>query len=431
MKKIISFALCFILVICFLFSVSTTLNAVNYNLESPAECETQLIYENSGVYFCSLGNDKLIVNKLNENTKYTYSFDERIIAYTIANKSVYILTVSDIQANTFYIYKATADKIKKCGSVYNINIGESTTFVADKNENFYLVDGENNIIVINSKTYSPFDFKSKQLFSHNGKIYSVGNYDIKQISHNSVVKSFKYNDGFTKVISKNYICGNNNIFSLDNGITKVKSIETTSNLLVGESDKYIVEGYGNKLYAYDKRTGKIASKYEIGYSPIYLSVYRNTVYIVSKNNTDYMLNTYKADDIFKESITDSTNTAIDFKDYTIKGKYIFVDKGTTVAKFKSSISYVGYDAVFSKKSGNIGTNNTVTFSRNGNSRTYIFIVLGDLTGEGNVNSRDIYEIFGHLLYDKSLVKPFTISADLNGDNKISNIDLVMLARMSE
>ncbi|MDD6847980.1 MAG: dockerin type I domain-containing protein [Oscillospiraceae bacterium] len=417
--------------ICLLFSVSTTLNAVNYNLESQAGYETQLIYENSGVYFCSLGNDKLIVNKLNENTKYTYSFDEQIIAYTVANKSVYILTVSDIQANTFYIYKATADKIKKCGSVYNINIGESTTFVADKNENFYLVDGKNNIIVINSKTYSPFDFKSKQLFSHNGKIYSVGNYEIKQISHNSVVKSFKYNDGFTKVISKNYICGNNNIFSLDNGITKIKSIENTSNLLVGESDKYIVEGYGNKLYAYDKQTGKITSKYEIGYFPIYLSVYRNTVYVVSKNNTDYMLNTYKADDIFKESITDSTNTAIDFKDFKIKGKYIFVDKGTTVAKFKSSISYVGYDAVFSKKSGNIGTNNTVTFSRNGNSSTYIFIVLGDLTGEGNVNSRDIYEIFGHLLYDKNLVKPFTISADLNCDNKISNIDLVMLARMSE
>lgn len=431
MKKIISFALCFILVICFLFSVSTTLNAVNYNLESQAGYETQLIYKNSGVYFCSLGNDKLIVTKLNENTKYTYSFDERIIAYTIANNSVYILTVSDIQANTFYIYKGTADKIKKCGSVYNINIGESTTFVADKNENFYLVDGENNIIVINSKTYSPFDFKSKQLFSHNGKIYSVGNYEIKQISHNSVVKSFKYSDGFTKVISKNYICGNNNIFSLDNGITKIKSIENTLNLLVGESDKYIVEGYGNKLYAYNKRTGKIASKYEIGYSPIYLSVYRNTVYVVSKNNTDYMLNTYKVDDIFKESITDSTNTAINFKDYTIKGKYIFVDKGTTVAKFKSSISYVGYDAVFSKKSGNIGTNNTVTFSRNGNSSTYIFIVLGDLTGEGNVNSRDIYEIFGHLLYDDPLMKPFSISADLNGDNKISNIDLVMLARMSE
>ena len=113
MKKIISFALCFILVICLLFSVSTTLNAVNYNLESQAECETQLIYENSGVYFCSLGNDKLIVNKLNANTKYTYSFGERIIAYTIANKSVYILTVSDIQANTFYIYKGTADKLNK------------------------------------------------------------------------------------------------------------------------------------------------------------------------------------------------------------------------------------------------------------------------------------------------------------------------------
>ncbi|MGN1137925.1 MAG: hypothetical protein ACI4RM_00630, partial [Ruminococcus sp.] len=106
MKKTVSCTLCIILVICLLFSVAVTFNAANYNLESPKGYETRLLYENSGVYFCSQGENELVVNKLNSNTKYTYSFNERIFAYTVSNNAVYILTADKLQENTFIIYKA-------------------------------------------------------------------------------------------------------------------------------------------------------------------------------------------------------------------------------------------------------------------------------------------------------------------------------------
>lgn len=430
MKKTLSCALCIILVICLLFSVAVTFNATSYNLESPNGYEARLLYENSGVYFCSQGESELVVNKLNDNTKYTYSFNERIFAYTVSNNAVYILTADKLQENTFIIYKALGDTIKEYRRIFNVNLDGSTTFVADKQENFYLNDADNNIVIVTSKVSSPFNFKSHQLFTHNGNVYSVNDNGIHHINNNSLLKSYKYNDGFVKDVSKNYICGRKYVFSLGDSIKRIKTIESNSNMLIGESDKYIVESSGNKLYAYNKQDGKLIDEYETGESPLYLTVYKNIIYIISKNNSGYILNTYNANSIFSEAVkVNGDNGKLDFKDYKLQGKYIFVEKGTTVAEFKNSISYPGYIAVFSKTSGNIGTNNTVTFEKSGKKHTYIFIVLGDLTGEGNANSRDLYAMFGHLLDENPLSSPFTISADLNNDNKISNIDLVTLARM--
>lgn len=432
MKKTLSCALCIILVICLLFSVAVTFNATSYNLESPRGYETQLLYENSGVYFCSQGENELVVNKLNSNTKYTYSFNEQIFSYTVTNNAVYILTADKLQENAFIIYKALGESIKEYRRVINVNLDDSTTFAADRQEIFYITDVNNNIVVVNSKASSTINLKSDQLFTHSGNVYSVNANGIMQISNNAILKSYKYNEGFVKDISENYICSKKYIFSLGNSLKRIKTTESNSNMLMGESDKYIVEGSGNKLYAYNKQNGKLVDECKISTSPLYLTVFKNIIYVISKNNSGYILNTYNANSIFSETVkVDGDDGNLDFKDYKLQGKYIFVDKGTTVAKFKNSISYVGYDAIFSKASGNIGTNNTVTFEKSGKKHTYIFIVLGDLTGEGNANSRDLYAMFGHLLYENPLISPFTISADLNGDNKISNIDLVMLARMPE
>ena len=432
MKKTLSCALCIILVICLLFSVAVTFNATSYSLESPKGYETQLLYENSGVYFCSQGENELVVNKLNSNTKYTYSFNEQIFAYTVANNAVYILTADRLQENAFIIYKALGESIKEYRRVINVNLDDSTTFAADRQEIFYINDADNNIVVVNSRASSAINLKGDQLFTHSGNVYSVNANGIMQISNNSVLKSYKYNEGFVKDISENYICSKKYIFSLGNSLKKIKTTESGSNMLTGESDKYIVEGCGNKLYAYNKQNGKLIDEYKINTSPLYLTVFKNIIYVISKNNYGYILNTYNANSIFSETVKVNGNDGnLDFKDYKLHGKYIFVEKGTTVARFKNSISYPGYIAVFSKASGNIGTNNTVTFEKSGKKHTYIFIVLGDLTGEGNANSRDLYAMFGHLLNENQLLSPFTISADLNGDNKISNIDLVMLARMSE
>ena len=60
---------------------------------------------------------------------------------------------------------------------------------------------------------------------------------------------------------------------------------------------------------------------------------------------------------------------------------------------------------------------------------FTFIVRGDVTGEGNVNSRDEGLLFKHLLGQQKLNGVYKIAADINRDKKISNADLVLLSRI--
>ena len=66
-----------------------------------------------------------------------------------------------------------------------------------------------------------------------------------------------------------------------------------------------------------------------------------------------------------------------------------------------------------------------------NNKTYKTAVLGDITGEGNINSRDTKEMFNHLLGVQPLTSTFKIAGDINNDNKLTNADLVLLAKMTD
>ena len=60
-----------------------------------------------------------------------------------------------------------------------------------------------------------------------------------------------------------------------------------------------------------------------------------------------------------------------------------------------------------------------------------FIVKGDVTGEGNVNSRDENAMFSHLLNTQKLKGIYKLAADLNFDKKLTNADLVLISRIKE
>lgn len=113
-----------------------------------------------------------------------------------------------------------------------------------------------------------------------------------------------------------------------------------------------------------------------------------------------------------------------------------ITPGTTIAKFKSNISYEGYRISFQnyngsvKTSGNTGTGMTVYFSdANGNIKeAYILVVTGDLTGEGNVNKNDKRAAMSELLGESRLAFPFDLAFDINGDGILDTLDLLRLAR---
>ncbi|MGN0551568.1 MAG: dockerin type I repeat-containing protein [Acutalibacteraceae bacterium] len=115
---------------------------------------------------------------------------------------------------------------------------------------------------------------------------------------------------------------------------------------------------------------------------------------------------------------------------------INVPMGTTIAQFKSNIYVSGYRLFFKncsgeyKSGGVIGTGCSVTLKNEsgGIYKTYTFIVDGDLTGEGNINSRDTKALLKHLNENNSLSGSFLEAADLNGDNRADILDLALLCR---
>lgn len=105
---------------------------------------------------------------------------------------------------------------------------------------------------------------------------------------------------------------------------------------------------------------------------------------------------------------------------------------TTFAQFKSAVSCGGYQAQLFRDgkqiaSGNVGTAMTVVFS-GADSYTFELSVIGDITGEGSVNSRDVGELIDYFLGSIRFDGVYYDAADLSGDGAVDLADLALLCR---
>lgn len=106
---------------------------------------------------------------------------------------------------------------------------------------------------------------------------------------------------------------------------------------------------------------------------------------------------------------------------------------TSVAAFRSKMKYSGYSmAVYKdaaeRKSGNVGTAMTAVFSSGSGSITFELSVDGDLTGEGNRNSRDLTIVMDYLIGAADFNGVYTIAADLSDDGIVDTVDLALFIR---
>ncbi|MBQ3418012.1 MAG: dockerin type I repeat-containing protein [Ruminococcus sp.] len=108
---------------------------------------------------------------------------------------------------------------------------------------------------------------------------------------------------------------------------------------------------------------------------------------------------------------------------------------TTTSAFKSNINYGGYGLTLYqdtaiRKSGNLATAMTAEFYSQDFLR-FELCINGDITGEGNVNTKDRNALMDYLLGSWSLSGAYLYSADLNFDGTIDLLDLVLLCQMNE
>ncbi len=109
-------------------------------------------------------------------------------------------------------------------------------------------------------------------------------------------------------------------------------------------------------------------------------------------------------------------------------KYIVgVAPSTSVTSFKKNFSdsatvYNSDGNVMS--SGNVRTGYTVSV----NYHTYTIIILGDLTGEGNVKTNDVNVLMNYCVDSESLNELQVLAADYDCNGVVDNRDLVLIAR---
>ena len=82
-----------------------------------------------------------------------------------------------------------------------------------------------------------------------------------------------------------------------------------------------------------------------------------------------------------------------------------------------------------KTSGNVGTAMTAVFSSDSGSVTFELSVNGDLTGEGNCNSRDVYTLLDYLIGAADFNGVYSLAADLSGDGTVDAVDAAMMKRI--
>ncbi len=158
-------------------------------------------------------------------------------------------------------------------------------------------------------------------------------------------------------------------------------------------------------------------------------------YIKTLQIEDFKINTKPNDDDSEDNMDDISDIGItsgiyefNLRDYIITN----VDLETTISAFKNNISYKDYNLIFKNylgkeiKSGKLGTGARAIFSKGDKTYDFTFVVAGDLTGEGNSNSRDISLLTNYLLGEENLAGVYLKAADLNNDGEVNALDLLIL-----
>ena len=119
--------------------------------------------------------------------------------------------------------------------------------------------------------------------------------------------------------------------------------------------------------------------------------------------------------------------------YEISEDVIYIPQGTTVAVFKKGMKYGDCKITFtnhnnkSVTSGQMGTGWRIDFSGDVDI-SYYTVVDGDVTGEGNINSRDIYLMRDYLFGKAGFTKYQELAADVKKNGIIDSVDMYMMKK---
>ena len=367
----------------------------------------------------------------------------------------FVFICSDVPNNQLvvYVYSLDSDDLDSF-CIYGAKIYGNTDFCCDNNY-LYLENSDNSRELRKYsfsgslvQTYSFANDITSAFCGYSSGAFINGGGTLYRISGSSFVSlsgDYASNDLFAA--SDDYVVSSSgSVYRVSGGLKKL--FDTGSAVrgacVIGDT---VYCSASSGIFGYDLNTGDKVSSYTNGSSPLSLYADGNSIISVTAGGSagisrDSFIDLRIKSDTATQSGDNGgdsptpLNKTVSSDVYNVSRDKLTISgisPGTTVAGFKSNMRYNSYSvALFrdgaEKKSGNVGTAMTAVFSSDSEKYSFELSVIGDLTGEGNVNSRDLKLLMDYMIGNADYNGVYLISSDLSGDGKIDVVDSAMLAK---
>ena len=427
MKKLKPFLAILLIIALLFFSFSGVSGANKYSMT--------LFMDSGGIYVCKSEGSSVNVTRVDNSSDFKYSFDSRVLSCCVTGGRLYSVVPTN-QSAVLNVIGAKNGKIVSNTIIKTHHISNSTKMCVDSGGKIYLYDIKNNIEIYSSdgkyiKTTSNRYLSFTQV---NGKVYAANSSGIYRLNGSSedFVCACKANDIIYAVSADCMATLSGTVYNINTGkIVFCDDLNTLYSISFGSKSFMVLRE--SSVDVYNKSDSKLINSYKLGFNPWAVCTDGGNFYILKNTSDGLSVTSYKESNFLissstKSDVSSSPLTGIDFGKYKVAGKYIILPASTTRVEFKSEVKYDGYTLKFNK-SGGLGTNTKVSFSKDNRSYVYSIIVKGDITGTGQINNNDIDIMFNCLFGIDKVGGVYKTAADMNGDGKLSNVDLVMQERI--
>lgn len=451
------------------------------------------LYENSyldildfGAVAISFDNKRVSVYELASGITHSFESYYRIGDYNICGSSIYFICNDPIYDQNEILCVCKFDLSDDSIAYYAFNDMHYLLYKAiavDGNGRFYMTDKRDTKTIrvfnensVNIKNYE-FDYSVSQLLTFTGRIYAVTSGGVflfnetresfSRISNCKIYINCRFSN--ESLISD---CGGNIYKFGGKSVTQLSTLYCENAYPYQAADnKYFYSPDANRLVVVSRDDNIQCGEINFGQRIKNVISYNNTVYALASDNEIFEVskenvNLYedyveykerKENDNSKNTSSGSKNNSPKGKDnsasannntkgsdkntealYTINGNVITgISPKTTVSRFRESLGVSKNNVqIFKhdntpKNSGYIGTAMTVIVNSDNSKAEYKTLVKGELTGEGNINSKDVDAAFDILLGKEASDELFLSAADINDDNVINTTDLLLLSKMCE
>lgn len=315
-----------------------------------------------------------------------------------------------------------------------------SSFTASDKYLYFISNDKTYILSVNRNTQNCektiFQSSINNLFCYNEKAYAVTldsiycldnpNVPIKcDIPSFDILEPVFYGDIFIDSNSKVYS------FSPSNGFKYIKTLNYTKAFILNDT-YYGVSG--NIIYKLSGN-GSIIGKYDFSDNIDDVAVngnkiallYSGIVKIISERD-------FSSVESSDTNISSQKPTSDIFTDYITDNDYIIVPQGTTVAVLKKHIKAMPNSNFYNDDNnaitkGTLGTGFSLYYYENSKLKlNYTIIVIGDVTGEGSVNTRDKRRLTDYLLGKLELTAPQKYASNIDKNDTVDSLDLLLLVK---